>query len=105
MDEGVSVTDQDKFFGPHSAAEFMGRWERRELTGDEVENLRAMLSVHIEIVEVQPRATRNKTFDPSRVRIKWTRAWVCPPQLSLRVVVVVDVRVEHGEIMCARVFV
>ena len=68
---GVFVTDKDKFRGPKDAEDFMERWERRELTGNEVEDLRDFLAIHIERAEVSPREKRGRAFEPERVKITW----------------------------------
>jgi len=67
----VFVTDKDKVFGPEAGEAFMRRWQARELTGNEVEDLRDFLTIHIQRVEVSPRVKRGREFEPRRVKIAW----------------------------------
>jgi hypothetical protein len=61
----------DTFGGDYADESFRERWEARELSGAEVEQLRDLFAEVVERVTVSPRERRGRKFDPSRVEIRW----------------------------------
>jgi DNA invertase Pin-like site-specific DNA recombinase len=61
----------DTFGGDYANDSFRERWEARQLTGAEAEQLRDLFADVLERATISPRAHRGHVFDPSRVSIQW----------------------------------